>query len=407
MRLRRAAFLLGICAALAAGIALRLHTREQANVGGRIRPLDSDSAYHMRRARFAAANYPRTIQFDPLMNFPEGGVAIWPPLFDVVLATPAVLAEGRDASADSIERGAAWIPVLLGAGVDPARGSPRPSAAGSLGRSRGRGLSRRLPGGHSLVPVRAHRPARGRVLLRAPGAPPVPSEPRAARRAGQRPERGSRRRRARGRRADLAGRDLLGGDLRPGPRVRGGLRAPARCARGRPDAGTGRGPGGRRDGRVAGVAPPSPDVRVLRVLPAAVPRGAVRRHGRDRTGGEGGAPRPDAARARAGARRDRGRRPGDAPLRAGASSRACATASGTSRAPPPRSRGPAVTCRTRRTGSRASSRRGRSWPTARVWPCGSCRPGSSSRRSSCSSGPREPGAEPGGACTAPWPSGER
>ena len=116
MRSRRAVFLLGLCAALAAGIALRLHTREQANVGGRIRPLDSDSAYHLRRARFAAANYPRTIQFDPMMNFPEGGVAIWPPLFDIVLATPAVLAQGRDASADAIERGAAWIPVLFGAG---------------------------------------------------------------------------------------------------------------------------------------------------------------------------------------------------------------------------------------------------------------------------------------------------
>ena len=116
MRSRRGVFLLGMCAALAGGVALRLHTREQAEIGGRIRPMDSDSAYHLRRARFAAANYPRTIQFDPMMNFPEGGVAIWPPLFDVVLATPAVLARGRDASADAIERGAAWIPVLLGAG---------------------------------------------------------------------------------------------------------------------------------------------------------------------------------------------------------------------------------------------------------------------------------------------------
>ncbi len=116
MRSGRAVFLLGLGAAIAAGVVLRMHTREQATVNGRVRPLDSDSAYHLRRARFAAANYPRTILFDPMMNFPDGGVAIWPPLFDVVLATPAVLAQGRDASAESIERGAAWIPVLLGAG---------------------------------------------------------------------------------------------------------------------------------------------------------------------------------------------------------------------------------------------------------------------------------------------------
>jgi dolichyl-diphosphooligosaccharide--protein glycosyltransferase len=116
MRSRRAVFLLGLAVSIAVGVALRLHTREQATVGGRVRPLDSDSAYHLRRARFAAANYPRTILFDPLMNFPDGAVAIWPPLFDVALATPAVLAEGRGASPEAVERGAAWIPVLLAAG---------------------------------------------------------------------------------------------------------------------------------------------------------------------------------------------------------------------------------------------------------------------------------------------------
>src|SRR5690349_21311279 len=85
----RAVFLVGLTAAILLGTALRLHTRPAAVRGETVEPLDSDSAYHMRRARFAAASFPRTILFDPLMNFPAGGVAIWPPLFDLALAAPA------------------------------------------------------------------------------------------------------------------------------------------------------------------------------------------------------------------------------------------------------------------------------------------------------------------------------
>ncbi len=111
------AFWLGLGAAVAAGVALRLHTRGEVVVGGRLRPFDSDSAYHLRRARFAAAQFPRTILFDPLMSFPEGGVPIWPPLFDTVLAAPARLAHGAGASSEAVERGAAWVPVALAAGA--------------------------------------------------------------------------------------------------------------------------------------------------------------------------------------------------------------------------------------------------------------------------------------------------
>lgn len=117
MRLRRLAFVLGVAAAILLGTGLRLHTRAQADDGPRVHPLDSDSAYHMRRARFAAAHFPRTILFDPLMNFPAGGVAIWPPLFDLALALPARLAHGAAAPADAVERGAAWVPVAFAAGA--------------------------------------------------------------------------------------------------------------------------------------------------------------------------------------------------------------------------------------------------------------------------------------------------
>ncbi len=117
MRGRRLVFFFGLAAALAIGIGLRLSTRKQLTAGGRARALTSDDHYHLRRARFAAAHYPRTIIFDPLMNFPRGGVAIWPPLFDVALATPARLLHGAGASPDQVERGALWVPVAFAAGA--------------------------------------------------------------------------------------------------------------------------------------------------------------------------------------------------------------------------------------------------------------------------------------------------
>ncbi len=116
MQWRRLVFLLGVAAALAIGVGLRLSTREQLTDGGRARPLTSDDNYHLRRARFAAAHYPRTILFDPLINFPKGGVGIWPPLFDVALATPARLVHGASASPDAVERGAMWVPLVFAAG---------------------------------------------------------------------------------------------------------------------------------------------------------------------------------------------------------------------------------------------------------------------------------------------------
>jgi dolichyl-diphosphooligosaccharide--protein glycosyltransferase len=112
---RRAAFVVGLGAAALLGVVLRLHTRGQVVAEGGVRPFDSDSAYHLRRARFAAASFPRTILFDPLMNFPEGGVPIWPPLYDAALALPSKLA--GNVSEDAVARGAAWIPVALAAGT--------------------------------------------------------------------------------------------------------------------------------------------------------------------------------------------------------------------------------------------------------------------------------------------------
>ena len=51
------------------------------------------------------------------MNFPEGGVPIWPPLFDVVLSLPARLAGGASSAADAEPAGARGSRVPLAAGA--------------------------------------------------------------------------------------------------------------------------------------------------------------------------------------------------------------------------------------------------------------------------------------------------
>lgn len=68
-----------------------------------------DCVYHLRRARFALENFPRTVIIDPLMNFPYGGLCVWPPLFDVTLAIPSLLK--RQFS----ERAAYFVPLVYAA----------------------------------------------------------------------------------------------------------------------------------------------------------------------------------------------------------------------------------------------------------------------------------------------------
>jgi asparagine N-glycosylation enzyme membrane subunit Stt3 len=116
MRSRRAVFLLGLAAALSIGAVLRLSTYRQLQDGARTRAVSSDDYYHLRRARFSVAHFPRTILFDPMMNFPAGGVSIWPPLFDLALAAPSLLMHGPGATGPAVEQEAAWVPLLFAAG---------------------------------------------------------------------------------------------------------------------------------------------------------------------------------------------------------------------------------------------------------------------------------------------------
>src|SRR6266545_6090041 len=115
MASRRAVFLLGLAAAVSVGTLLRLSTYRELHDGPRTRAVSDDDYYHLRRARFAVQNFPRTLLFDPLMNFPLGGVSIWPPLFDLALAAPSRVLHGRDASREAIEREAAWVPLVSAA----------------------------------------------------------------------------------------------------------------------------------------------------------------------------------------------------------------------------------------------------------------------------------------------------
>jgi asparagine N-glycosylation enzyme membrane subunit Stt3 len=114
MASRRAVLLLGLAAAVSIGTLLRLSTYRQLHDGLRTRAVSSDDYYHLRRARFSVAHFPRTIFFDPLMNFPAGGVSIWPPLFDLTLAAPSRILHGPDAPREAVEREAAWVPLVLG-----------------------------------------------------------------------------------------------------------------------------------------------------------------------------------------------------------------------------------------------------------------------------------------------------
>jgi len=74
-----------------------------------------DCLYHMRRATFAVAHFPRIPIFDPLIDFPRGAVGIWPPLFDVALALPARVLHGAAATREQIASAASVTIPFLGA----------------------------------------------------------------------------------------------------------------------------------------------------------------------------------------------------------------------------------------------------------------------------------------------------
>ena len=80
-----------------------------------LRLLSADDYGHLRRAAATVHDFPRVPVFDPYLNHPQGGIWIWPPLFDLAIAAPARLLFGSGASAGQVALVAAWLPPLLGA----------------------------------------------------------------------------------------------------------------------------------------------------------------------------------------------------------------------------------------------------------------------------------------------------
>ena len=76
----------------------------------------NDPYYHLRRIRYTIDHFPKVLEFDPLINFPNGAQAIWPPTFDWLIAAAFRLLPGID-QPEQLERFAALIPPIVGAGT--------------------------------------------------------------------------------------------------------------------------------------------------------------------------------------------------------------------------------------------------------------------------------------------------
>lgn len=80
-----------------------------------LRLLTVDCYGHLRRAVATVRDFPHVPVFDPFLNAPAGGVWIWPPLFDFLIALPARLLGGAAASVPFVAGCAALWPPILGA----------------------------------------------------------------------------------------------------------------------------------------------------------------------------------------------------------------------------------------------------------------------------------------------------
>ena len=106
---------IGLGAVFLIALAVRLTAESSLRETSPRRFVSVDCLYHMRRARFSAAHFPKVLFFDPAIDFPRGAVSIWPPLFDLALALPARVLDGPGASRERIESLASLVPPFLGA----------------------------------------------------------------------------------------------------------------------------------------------------------------------------------------------------------------------------------------------------------------------------------------------------
>jgi len=93
------------------GFALRLSVWPRVFAGGHVDLDGPDAYYHLRRASMTLEHWPLVPGFDPMINYPAGGVISWPPLFDGLLATLALPFRSDHA----LEAIGAFLPPVLGA----------------------------------------------------------------------------------------------------------------------------------------------------------------------------------------------------------------------------------------------------------------------------------------------------
>ena len=101
----------GLFAIALLSIAARAHRFPLIFVGGGEVVLRLDeSQYHARRALFTFENFPRVLERDSYINFPQGADVPWPPLHDFALGAAARLLVDAPESVPVV---LAWAPVVL------------------------------------------------------------------------------------------------------------------------------------------------------------------------------------------------------------------------------------------------------------------------------------------------------
>lgn len=79
-----------------------------------VHPNGNDPYYHLRRIRYSIEHFPEVLDFDPLMNFPDGAQPIWSPLLDWLIAALLRPIPGIDLP-ERLESIAVCIPPAIGA----------------------------------------------------------------------------------------------------------------------------------------------------------------------------------------------------------------------------------------------------------------------------------------------------
>jgi asparagine N-glycosylation enzyme membrane subunit Stt3 len=76
----------------------------------------NDAYYHLRRIRYTIDHFPNVLEFDPLINFPDGAQPIWPATFDWLIAAVFRFLPEID-QPEQLERFVVLIPPIIGAGT--------------------------------------------------------------------------------------------------------------------------------------------------------------------------------------------------------------------------------------------------------------------------------------------------